>query len=100
MVLAIKTLIALYGVSSHLIRPFEIWFILYLIKDLVYRLPEHCVNYLGNSMPSMYSKISFGLIIIISLRLKVSSVRGDYLRLPLPLLLILFNTFILINSIH
>ena len=100
MVLAIKTLIALHGVSPHLIRPLEIWFILYLIKDLVYRLLEHCVNYLGSNMPSMYSKISFGPITIISLRLKVSSVKGDYLRLPLPLLLILFNTFILINSIH
>ena len=100
MVLAMKVLIMLYGVSFHLIRPLEIRFILYLFEDLVYRLPEHRVNYLGNSVPSMSSKIFFGSIVIISLRPKVSSVRGDYLRLPLPLLLILFNPFILINSIH
>ena len=84
MVLAMKILIMLYEVSSYLIRPLEIWLILYLLKDLVYRLPEHYVNYLGNSVPSISSKISFGPIAIISLRPKVSSVRGDYLNLPLP----------------
>ena len=100
MVLVMKTLITLHRVSSHLIRPLEICFILYLLKDLVYRLPEHYVNYLGSSMPNMFSKISFRPIAIISLRPKVSSVKGDYLHLLLPLLLILFNPFILINSIH
>ena len=100
MVLAMKTLITLHGVSSYIIWTLEIWFILYLIKDFGYRLLEHCVKYLGSSVPNMSSKISFGPIAIISLQPKVSLVMGDYLRLPLPLLLILFNSFILINSIH
>ena len=47
MVLAMKILIMLYEVSSYLIRPLEIWLILYLLKDLVYRFPEHYVNYLA-----------------------------------------------------
>ena len=100
MLLAMKVLITLHGVSSYLIRPLEIWFILYLLEDLVYRLPKHCVNYLGSSVPNMCNKIFIRSIVIISLKPKVSLVRVNYLRYPLPLLLILFNPFILINSIH
>ena len=43
MILAIKTLVTLSRVSSHLIQPLEIWFILYLINDLVYKFPKNYV---------------------------------------------------------
>ena len=65
-VLSIKVLIALGWLPSHLIRPFEIILILYLLKDLIHRpfeirlilyllkdsihqLLEHWVDYLGIS---------------------------------------------------
>ena len=46
MVLTIQTLIALYGVSSHLIRPLEEWFILDFLQNLGYRFSEYGVNLL------------------------------------------------------
>ena len=49
MVLAIKALIALGWVPSHLIRPFEIRLILYLLNDLIHRLLKHRADYLGIS---------------------------------------------------
>ena len=100
MVLVMKTLITLHRVSSHLIQPLEICFILYLLKDLVNRLLEYSTNYLGSSSPSLSSKISLGPTIIIPLQSEILSVLGNYFSLPLSLLLILLNPLILINSIH
>ena len=100
MILAIKTLIMLGKVSSHLIRPLEIRFILYLVKDLVYGLPKYCINYLSSRVPSMSRIISPRSVVIIPLQPKASSVRRGHLRFPLPLLLIFLEPFILVNSIH
>lgn len=46
MELAVKALITFRWISSHLIRPYEIRFILYVLKDLVHWLFKHQVNYL------------------------------------------------------
>ena len=46
MIRAIQTLIRLGQVSSHLIEPFEITLIFYLLKDLIYRLLKYRVDYL------------------------------------------------------
>ena len=102
MVLAMKTLIMLHRVSFHLIWPFKVWLILYPFQDLVHRLPKHRDGYLGSGRPSMSSKISPEMIIVMPFRPKISSVLGNYLRLrlPLSLFLIILNPFILINSIH
>ena len=67
MVLEMKNLIMLHGVSSHLVWPLKVRFILYILQDLVHRLLEHSIDYLGSSKPSMSGKISFGPIIIIPL---------------------------------
>ena len=45
-VLTIQTLIALHGVSSHLIRPVEEWLILDFLQNLMYRFSEYDVNLL------------------------------------------------------
>ena len=45
--LTIQNLIALYGVSSHLIRPLEEWLILDFLQNLMYRFSEYGVNYLN-----------------------------------------------------
>ena len=83
-ILAIKTLITLSRVSSHLIWPLEIWFILYLVKNLVYGLPKNCINYLSNRMTSVSQKISLGSIVIISLQPEISSIKGVTFAFPIP----------------
>ena len=45
-VLTIQTLIALHGVSSHLIRPVEEWLILDFLQNLMYQFSEYDVNLL------------------------------------------------------
>ena len=88
------------GLPPHFIWPLEVWFNLYLLKNLMHRLPEYCVDYLGNRKPSMSRKISPGSIVIIPLKPKVSSVRGSYFCHSFPLLLIILNLFMFINLIH
>ena len=100
MILAIETLITPHGVTPHFIWSLEIWFNLYLFKNLMHRLLEYCANHLGSGKPSMSSKISPGSVVIIPLRPKVSSIKGSHFCLPLPLLLIILDLFIFINSIH
>ena len=80
----------LYRVTSHF----------YFLENLMNRLLEHCTNHLRTRMPSMSCKISFESIVVISLRPKVSLVKKSHLWFPLPLLLILFNPFVLVNPIH
>ena len=43
-VLTIQTLIALHGVSIHLIRPLEEWLILDFLQNLMYWFSEYVVN--------------------------------------------------------
>ena len=102
MILAIKTLITPRGVTPHFIWPFEVCFNLYLLKNLMHKLLEYCVDHLGNRKPSMSSKISPRSIVIIPLKPKVSLVRRSHfcLPLPLPLLLIILNLFMFINPIN
>ena len=52
-VLAMKTLVALRGVSSYLVRPLKVWLALNFLQDLVYWLSEHSINYLSSSRPRM-----------------------------------------------
>ena len=83
-VLAMKTLIALHGVSSHLIWLLEVWLILYFLQDLVHKLPKHSTNYLGSSRSSMPSKISLGPIVVVPLRSESLWSWGTTLALPFP----------------
>ena len=50
-VMAIKVLIALHGISYHLIWPFEEQLILNLFQYLVHWLSEHSINYLSIGKP-------------------------------------------------
>ena len=100
MILAIKTLITPCGVTSIFIWPLEVWFDLYLLKNLTHKLLEYYADHQGSRKPSMSSKISLGSIVIIPLRPKAFLVRRSHFCLPLPLLLIILNLFIFISSIH
>ena len=99
-VLAMKALVVLHRISSHLIWPFKEWFVLDFFQDLVYWFSEHRVNHLSSGRSQLPSKISLGLVIIVSVRLEIPHLLRDNLSLPLPLLLVFLDLFILINSVH
>ena len=99
-VLAIKTLIALQGVTSHLIWPFKKWLVFYFLQDLVFWFSEHRVNHLSSGRPRFPSKVSLRPVIIVSVRPEIPSLLRDNLSLPLPLLLVFIDPLILINSVH
>ena len=84
MVLAIKTLVAPHGVSSHLVWPFEVWLILNLLQDLMYLLLEYRVNHLRSRRPRLPSKIPLGHAIIVFVRLEIPPVPRDNLSLSFP----------------
>ena len=98
MILAIKALVALYGVSSHFIWPFEEWLVLNFLQDLVYQLSKHRVNHLSNGKPRMPSKVSSGPVTIVFVQPEIHPLLKDNLSIPFPLLLI--DPLILINSVH
>ena len=100
MILAMKVLVALYGISSHFIWQFEKWLILNFLQDLVYWLLEHRVNHLSSGRPRMLNKVSSRPVIIVYVRLKIPHLLRDNLSLPFPLLLIFLDPLILINSVH
>ena len=97
-----KALVTFYGVSPHLVWPFEIQFILDFFQNLVHGFSEYNSNHLSGSWARMPSKISPRLAVVIPIRPKISSVLRNYLSLSLSfsLLLVLFNPLMLINTIH
>ena len=99
-VLAIKTLIAPQGVSCHLVWPFEEWLILNLLQNLKYRFSEHRINHLGTGRPRLPSKVLSRSVVIVSVRLEISTLLRDNLSLTFPLLLVFLNPLILVNPIH
>ena len=99
-VLAMKTLTAPQGVSIHLVRPFEVWLILDLLRNLMHRFSEHSVYHLRSCRPRLPDKIPPKSVIIVEVRPEIPSLLRDNLTLSLALLLVLFNPLILINSIH
>ena len=100
MVLAMKALIALHGANSHLIWSFKEWLVLDFLQELVYWLLEHSVNHLSSSKPRLPSKVSLRPVIVVSTRAEIPHLLKDNLILPFPLLLILLDPLILINSVH
>ena len=99
-VLAMKVLIALYRVSSHLIWPFKIWLILSPFQDLMHWFSEHRANHLSSSRPRLPSKVSSRSIIVVFVRPEIPPILRDNLSLPFPLLLVFLNLLILVNTVH
>ena len=100
MILTVKTLVTLRGVTFHYVWPLKVWLSFYLLKDLMNRLLEHYTNHLHTRIPNLSSKIPHGSIFIISLRHEISLVKRSNLCLPFPLLLIIFDPIVLVKWIH
>ena len=100
-VLVVKTLVALYGVSSYLVWPLKIWLILNFLKDSVYWPSKHGTDYLSSSTPRMPREISSRSVLIVPIRPKIPSILKDYyFSFPLSLLLVLLDHLILINMVY
>ena len=103
MILTIEISVSLFRVSYHLIGPFEEGLILNLFQDLVHRLSEYSSDHLTVTGYLLLSIIPSRLVIIIPIRPKFPHFLRDKFSFPfslLLLLLIIFNPFILIHSIH
>ena len=102
MVMAVEILILLCRVSGHFIWPLEEWFILNLLKNLMDQLSKHCINRLSVDRPYLSYIIPSWPIVIISVRPEIPSLLRDHLTLPFPfpLLLVVFDPFVLIDSVH
>ena len=99
-VLVVKALVTPCRVSPYLIWPFKVWFTLNFFQDLVHRLSEHSANHLSSSRFGLPSKISPRSVVVVSIRPKIHSVLWDHFSFPFPLLLVLFDSLILINAVH
>ena len=99
-VLAVKALVMLYRVSSHLVWPLKVWFILNFLQDLVYWLSEHSTDYLSGSRSRVPRKISLRSVVIVPIRPEIPSILREHFGFPLPLLLVLLDPLILINTVH
>ena len=65
MILAMEALVAPQGVSSHLVRPFEVWLVLDLLQNLMHWFSEHSVNHLRNNGSKLSCKIPSGSVVTV-----------------------------------
>ena len=100
-VLAIQVLVALYGVSCHLIWPFEERLVLDLLQNLMYQISKHSVNCLHIDRSRLPCKVFSRLVVIVkSVQLEFPPLLRDNLRFTFSQLLVFFNPFILVDLIH
>ena len=100
MILVIQALIPFGRVPPHLIGPFEVKFIFYLLKDLIYWLLEHQADHWSITIGGLAKKVCPWSVKAISIRLRIPSLRCENLGLPLALYLIFFSPLVFINAIH
>ena len=99
-VLAMKALVVPQRISTHFVRPFEVWLVFYLLQNLMHRFSKHNVNHLRSCRLRLPSKILSGSVIVVTVRPEIPHLLRDNLAFSLALLLVLFNPFILVNPIH
>ena len=64
-VLAIQVMVALRGISYHLIQSFKEWLILDLFQNLMYWVSEHSVYYLRVGGPGLPRKVSPWSVVVV-----------------------------------
>ena len=99
-VLAIEVLIALRGLSGHLIWPSKVWLALDLLQHLVYWFPEYGVNSLRVGCSRLPYEISPRAVVVISIRPEIPPLLGDNLLFSFTLQLVFLDSFIFVNSVH
>ena len=92
--------VALHWVFFHFVWLFKVWLTLNLFQDLMHWFLEHSANHLGSNKPWLPSKVSSGLIIVISVRPEISYILRYNLSFPFPLLLVFLDPFILVHTVH
>ena len=61
---------------------------------------KYCINGLGVGRLELSNKLSLGLVVIESVQLEILPLLRDNLSLSFTQLLIFFNPFILVNTVH
>ena len=78
-VLAIEVLIALRGLSGHLIWPSKVWLALDLLQHPVYWFLEYSVNSLRVGCSGLPYEISPQAVAVVSVRPEIPHLLGDNL---------------------
>ena len=98
-IMAIKALVPPRQVPTHLIGPFEVQLIFYLLQYLINWLFEQRINYLSPQRWRLVREVFTGTIFLISTSPRIPFLWKD-LSLALPLGLIFLYPLILTNTIH
>ena len=81
--------------------PFEERLILDFLHNLMYWISEHSVNCLGAGRSGLLCIVSpWSVVVFKSVRPEVLHLLRDNLRFILTQLLVIFNSFILVDSVH
>ena len=99
-VLAIKVLVSLCGLSRHLIRPSKVWFALDFFQHLMHWFSEYSPNILCVGCLRLPCEISHWATVGVSVRPEISPFLRDKLLLSLALHLVFFYSLVLIDPIH
>ena len=99
-VLAIKVLVSLYGLSCHLIRPSKVWFTLDFFQQLMHWFSEYSPDVLRVGCLRLPCKISPRAIIGISVRPEIPSLLRDNLLISFTLQLFFLHSLVLIDPIY
>ena len=99
-ILAIKVLISLHGLSRHLIQPPKVWLVLDFFQHLMHWFSEYSPDSLRIGCLQLPCEISPQTIAVISVRPEIPPLLRDNLLLSLALQLFFLYSFILIDPIH
>ena len=99
-ILAIKVLISLRGLSRHLIQPSKVWLVLDFFQHLIHWFSEYNPDILRIGCLQLPYEISPRAIVGISIRPEIPPLLRDDLLLSLTLQLVFLYSLVLINPIH
>ena len=99
-VLAIKVLVSLRGLSRHLIRPSKVWLDLDFFQHLMHWFSEYSPDVLHIGCLRLPYEISPWATVGISVRPEIPPLLRDNLLLSLALLLVFFYLLVLIDLIY
>ena len=99
-VLAIEVLIALRGLSDHLIWPSKVWLALDLLQHPVYRFSKYSVNSLRVGCSGLPYEISPRAVAVVSVQPEIPPLLGNDLLFSFNLQLIFLYSFIFVNPVH